>query len=126
MDRDEEQSDESKKRLIDSIWSFGGKSRIFLTPEELENLPEISNARLSEEDQEIITLLREGFNTLSDMQKRVLLLMVDQKMSIRRVADTLGLHFITVANHLKRARKKLREYVIQNADLPNISERYDR
>lgn len=111
---------------------FGGKLRVFPQLHEseslsgdgnwndfLSNVPEKDNSRLTEDQIELITIMREGFNTLSDMQKRVVMLMVDQNMSERRAAKTLGLHYSTVLNHLKRARKKLKQYVMQNAD-PSI------
>ena len=111
---------------------FGGKLRVFPQKHEseslsgdgnwndfLSNVPEKDNSRLTEDQLELIALMRQGFNTLSDMQKRVIMLMVDQNMSERKAAKTLGLHYSTVLNHLKRARKKLKQYVMQHAD-PSI------
>ena len=93
---------------------FGGDFRAFLPEDMLENMPEVNNDRLSEDQQEVIEVMREGFNSLSDMQKRVIMLMVDQNMSERKVAKTLGIGYPTVLNHLNRARKKLKEHVMQN------------
>jgi DNA-directed RNA polymerase specialized sigma24 family protein len=109
---------------------FGGKQRVFPKPhlelsgdsnigDFLDNVPEKDNSRLTEEQLEIIEIMRAGFKTLSEMQQRVVMLMVDQNMSERKAAKTLGLHYSTVLNHLQRARKKLQKYVMQNAD-PSI------
>lgn len=93
---------------------FGGKKRVFLSDEMLNQIPEQNRDRLSEDQREVIDLMREGFNTLSDMQKRVVMLMVDQNMSERKAAKVLGIEYPTLLNHLNRARKKLKEYVMQN------------
>lgn len=72
---------------------------------------------LTDDQQEVVDLLREGFNTLSDMQKRVILMLVDQKCTERKAAEILGIHHSTLSNHLNRARKKLVQYVVQNSDI---------
>ena len=101
---------------------FGGKLRIFLTPEEMNEIAEINKNRLTEDQLDVIQIIREGFHTLSEMQQRVIMLMVDQNMSERKVAITLGLHYGTVLRHLDRARKKLKLHVMQNLDSSIISE----
>lgn len=93
---------------------FGGKHRVFLPEEMLEQIPEVDKSKLAEDQKELTDLMREGFNSLSDMQKRVIMLMVDQNMSERKVAKTLGIAYPTVLNHLNRARKKIKQYVMQN------------
>lgn len=95
---------------------FGGKYRSFLPDSMLEKIPESDNSRLTEDQRDVIQVMREGFNTLSDMQKRVIMLMVDQNMSERKVAAALGIEYPTVLNHLNRARKKLKKYVMQNLE----------
>lgn len=118
-----EESEESKPRSIkEKIWSFGGKQRVWLPEDVLENIAETTRKRLSEEDDEVVDVIRKGFKTLSDMQKRVLLLMVNQNMTERKAAKVLGISYSTLLNHLNRARKKLKLYVMQNTDSPNISD----
>lgn len=104
---------------------FGGKNRLHPSSEAndegddsdsrewLDQFAEVENARLSGEQLELVELLREGFSSLSDMQKRVLMLMVDQNCTQRKAAKILGIHHATLINHLNRARKKLMQYVIQ-------------
>lgn len=104
------------------IRQFGGQFRAFLPEGMLEQLPEVEAERITDEQRELVEVLREGFNTLSAMQKRVVLLMVDQNMSERKVAKTLGIGYPTVLNHLARARKKLKKYVMQNAKVSISSE----
>lgn len=101
---------------------FGGRLRVFLSDEELNSIGEINKDRLTQDQVDIIQVIREGFHLLSDMQKRVLLLMVDQNMSERKAAKTLGIGYPTVLNHLRRARKKLKEHVMQNIDPSIIGE----
>lgn len=94
---------------------FGGAFRAFLPDDMLEQMAEINNDRLTEEQREVIEVIRDGFSKLSEMQKRVILLMVDQDLSERKVAKMLGIGYPTVLNHLNRARKKLKDHVMQNA-----------
>lgn len=107
---------------------FGGKHRVILSDNEegdfeqlFENLPEKDNRRVSDEQQEVVDLLREGFVTLSDMQKRVVMLMVDQNLTERKAAEVLGIAYPTLLNHLRRARKKLQMYVMQNREAGVVS-----
>ena len=107
---------------------FGGKNRVILPENEegefeqlLENMPEKDNKRVSDAQQEVVDLLREGFVTLSEMQKRVVMMMVDQNFTERKAAEVLGIAYPTLLNHLRRARKKLQQYVMQHREAGLVS-----
>lgn len=87
--------------------------------------PQANPDRLAEEDglhyepspatAEVVGLIREAMHFLSDQQRRVVEAMAEGK-STREAATALGMNLSTFVNHLKRARKKIHEYVVQNAD----------
>lgn len=93
---------------------FGGGLREFLTDEEMANIAELQNGHLDDTALEVVDLLREGFLTLSDTQRQVILTLVDFDCTERKAAKILGLQYGTFIEHLKRARKKLKKYVLQN------------
>lgn len=64
---------------------------------------------------EVAGLIKEAMHLLSDQQRAVVEMMAEGK-STREAARALGMNTSTLANHLKRARKKIHAYVTQNAE----------
>lgn len=95
---------------------FGGKYRKFLSDEAMANIAELDKDELNDRAKEVVELLREGFNILSDMQRKVILTLVDNDCTERKAADILGLHYLSFRAHLRRAQNKLKKYVSQNLE----------
>lgn len=114
------------------INQFGGKRRVHISIDEaneesgnwsrfLENIPETDNRRLNDRQEEIVDLLKEGMAQLTEIQRRVILIMSEEGLTERDAAKVLNMSASTLHTHVVRARKKLLEYVKQNGEIGLIS-----
>jgi DNA-directed RNA polymerase specialized sigma24 family protein len=104
------------------IKQFGGDNRVFLEDHEINNIADKSMERLGDDAMEAVDIIKDGFGTLSDIQRRVISMLctikddTDEYYTIKDIAESLGMQIGTVRTHYKRAKNKLKKLVLQNAD----------
>jgi|GEM_PF-2839528 len=55
--------------------------------------------------------LLKGLETLSKMELKVILLFSEQAMGVSEISSTLNLNYATTSSHLRRAKKKLKNFL---------------
>ena len=99
-----------------TIKQFGGDLRVFMSEEFLNNIPESTKDRMNDDELEALEIIKEGFALLSESQRTIMSMYSSTDTTVREIAKTLGIPVGTVLADFTRARNKLREYCIQNAD----------
>jgi DNA-directed RNA polymerase specialized sigma24 family protein len=82
----------------------------------LNNIPESAKNRLNDDELEALEIIQEAFALLNDNQRAVMSMYSSADTTIRDIAKKLGLPLGTVLADFDRAKNKIREYCIQNAD----------
>lgn len=97
------------------IREFGGKKRVHVTDDILNNIADTTFERLSDDEQEAVELIKEGFKELTQIQREIFGLISEGK-TLEQIAKTLGMQIGTTRTHYMRAKNKLRKYVLQHAE----------
>lgn len=99
------------------IKQFGGDNRVFLTDDILSNIAEGDTDRLSDEAREALDILKEGFQTLSPLERQVIgALISESEITYAQIAETVSSTEGAVTLAVHRAKKKLQKFAKENAD----------
>lgn len=99
-----------------TIKQFGGDLRVFMSEEFLNNIPESARQRLNDDELEALEIIQEAFGLLTDVQRSIMSMYSSTETTVRDIAKALGVPLGTVLSEFTRAKNKIREYCIQNAD----------
>jgi len=67
------------------------------------------------EEREVSRMIQSAILHLSPQKKKIYLMVHEEQLTYKQVAEALGLSPFTVKKHLELARRLIREYVIQNS-----------
>jgi len=96
---------------------FGGEHRVHLPDDILENIADVSRDRLNDDELEAVDIIKEGFDLLSEAEREVMVLLLSaNNMTYKRIGKILNSTENNVKQLVHKAKKKLLEYVNQNAD----------
>ncbi len=99
-----------------TVKQFGGDLRVFMSEDFLNNIPESTKERMNDDELEAIEIIKEGFAQLTQVQRTIMGMIAHEEITLEKIAKRLGMQIGTVTTHYKRAKNKLRKYVLNHAD----------